>query len=87
MNGAIRVGTDGREEIVLVESDERILEFLSVPGEKDCAGARTVSDAEYVAFGEGWAVGCGCERVGMRFESVVGKVADRILVPSCGMMS
>lgn len=83
MNRARGVGTDGREEVVLVEADVRVLELLSVPRVEDGSGARAVANAEDVSLRERGAVRLSRERVRVRLEAVRGEVADRVLAPPC----
>ena len=59
--GAWSVGTDGREEVLGFQAVRDVVEFFTVAGEEDRAGAGTVSDAYNVALDVGGAVGGGCE--------------------------
>jgi hypothetical protein len=44
------VGSDGREQVVLVEPDESVFEFLAVPSEEDGSSSRSVTYSEGVTF-------------------------------------
>ena len=61
MYGAWSVGTDSGEEVLGFQAVRDVVEFFTVAGEEDGAGAGAVSDAYYVALDVGGAVGGGCE--------------------------
>jgi hypothetical protein len=59
MYAARTIGADRGKEVVAAETDKGIFEFAAIACEEDCARARSIAYAEYVALLEDWTKG-GC---------------------------
>jgi len=59
MKAAGPVGTNGREQIPVIQSNKRIFHLTTVPGKEDGATARSVADTEHISLLE-----CGATRGG-----------------------
>lgn len=79
LTGAI--GADGREEIP-TQAGISVFQFASIAGEEEGACAVAVTDADHVAVGVRQPIRLAVKGRAKVFASVVGKVADRVTIPS-----